>query len=509
MTDELEISVQSRPSATAQPMQNILTGWLSVLANSDEAPPYWSRKRDQWMREFVRQPGNDILAGTVSTVVAKVAGTGWYLEGPERTANLYRNILIQQSDFGAGWDVMIQKVVTDYLTQDAGGWMERIREGEQGAALGVAALDNAQMWITGDPEYPAQYSTTFQADATDDKRNMLRLHRSQIVHLVDSPSPRESLLGVGFCAVSRALTTARILMDIARYEREKLSDLPPAGLLLLNNLSQQQWQDLQKQYDTRQEQRGNQVWRQVMVAFGLDPTVPLSAEMVSFSQLPESFDKMTTTELAVYSFALAFRIDPREIWPVSSGTLGTATEAEVMHLKARAKGAGLLLTELERALNDGFTLPASLVFKFDFQDSEEDSQSVAIAREKAAFIRALWEPPRQGAMSEVSGEGLISRDEARSWLVREGLFEEDELLVMEDEGRADDVEAAKSRFRIDLGPKVRAYQDGRTIRMKPRARQFAIPDMALKAAAENYVAGRIGMDTLAEFAIGAAVEARL
>jgi hypothetical protein len=91
------------------------------------------------------------------------------------------------------------------------------------------------------------------------------------------------MLNVGFCAVSRALTVARILMDIARYEREKLSDLPPAGLLLLNNLSQQQWGDLQKQYDTRQQQRGNTVWRQVMVAFGLDPSVPLSAEVSSRS----------------------------------------------------------------------------------------------------------------------------------------------------------------------------------------------------------------------------------
>ena len=502
MTDEMiDQSIQTRPAA-GQPLTSMLTGWLQVMTDSDEAPPYWSRARDTWLRDFVVTPGNDLLAGTISTVIAKVAGTGWYLEGPERTANLYRKIFLQQSDFGGGWDSLMAKCVADYLTQDAGGWIERIREGEEGAALGLAALDNSQMWISGDPEYPASYTTAFQADAEPDKRDWQKLTRAQLIHLVDTPSPRERMLGVGFCAVSRALTTARILMDIARYERERLSDLPPAGFLLLNNMSQQQWGDLQKSYDVRQRQRGNEIWRQVMVAFGLDPSVPLSAELVSFSQLPEAFDKQTTTEIAIYSFALAFRIDPREIWPVSSGSLGTATETEVMHMKARAKGAGLILTQLERAFNDGLTLPASLNFKFDFQDTEEDQASAAIAQQKADFIRKLWEPSSVGT-------GIVSTEEARAWLVREGLFDEEELMVLDEEGRAEDVEEAKSRYHIDLGPKVRAFSDGRTLRLKAPSRIWHVPDLALKSAAMNYAQGKIDADTLAEFAIMRSVDGRL
>lgn len=500
MTDDLTLSVQTKPTGVASPAHSQLTGWLQILANADEAPPWWSRKRDAWLREFVKSPGNDLLVGTIATVIAKVAGTGWYLEGPERTCNLYRKVLLQASEFGDGWDSMINKVVYDYLTQDAGGWIERIRQGEEGAALGFAALDNARMWVTGDPAYPAEYQTSFAAEG--EKAQAQRMVRAQLIHLVDCPAPDERMLGVGFCSVSRALTTAHILMDIARYEREKLSDLPPAGLLMLNNMSQNQWQDLQAGYDTRQQQRGNEVFRQVMVAFGLDPTLPLSAELFQFSQLPDAFDKRTQTELAIYSFALAFRVDPREIWPVSSGSLGTAAETEVMHRKALAKGAGLLLTDIERALNDGYSLPASVTFHFDFQDTAEDEQAMAIANAKADFIHKLWAPAAMG-------DGLISREEARAWLVREGLFEEDELLVMDDDGRADDIEAAKSWHAVDMGPKVRAHRNGRTVRLKAGGRKWVVPDMALKAAAQNYALGRIDMDTLAEFAIGAAVEARL
>jgi len=464
---ELKASVQSRPDATGVggPATNYLTDWLQVMADSDAAPQYWSRRRDEWLRDFCKLPGNDLLAGTIATVTAKVATTGWYLEGPERTANLYRNILQSKSDFGAGWSMMVQKAVEDYLTQDAGGWIERIRTGKQGAAIGLAALDNAQMYVIGNPEYPAEFAPYFSEESQD----RIPMHYSQVIRMVDAPSPESKMLGVGFCAVSRALATAQVLMDVVTYERERLSDLPPAGLLMLNNMSKNQWEDVQKRYDVRQQQRGNQVWRNLMVAFGLDPAMPLQAELFSFSSLPEHYDKRTQTEIAIYSFALAFRVDPREIWPVSAGPLGTATEANIQHLKARGKGAGLLLTEIERVLNDRLTLPPSLLFRFDYQDVEEDRQAAEIAQLKAEYIRTLAEPfaARGGVVEEAA---IISREEARAWLVREGLFDEEDLMTMDDEGRATDTEEAKSLFHVDLGPRVRAYSSGRTVHLEKRRR---------------------------------------
>ena len=78
---------------------------------------------------------------------------------------------------------------------------------------------------------------------------------------------------------------------------------------------------------------------------------------------------------------------------------------------------------------------------------------------------------------------------------------------MDDEGRASDTEEAKA-FRVDLGPKARAYSDGRTVRLKAPARKWFVPELALKTAAANYVQGRISTDTLAQFAIDVAVEER-
>lgn len=505
LTPDMRRSVQSHPKvgkdadSVGTTTDLLFGGCLQVWAQMDCAPGYSTQanQRDQWLRAFVKLPGNDLLVGTVATIVSKVATTGWAIEGPERTANLYRKILLLQADFGAGWTTLVEKLAWDYLTQDKGGFMERIRSGRKGAALGFAQMDSELCTLTGDPTRPVVYKEK------DSKAEPVPLHPSQVVHLVDSPAPKKSLNNRGFCAVSRAWTTAHILMDIAVYEREKLSDLPPAGLLLINNMSKDQWQDIGKTYETQQRQQGNRVWRDLLVAFGLDPAIPLQAELLNFSNLPDHFSKRDATEIAIYSFALAFREDPRELWPVSAGSLGagTATESNIQHMKARAKGTGMILTEIERGFNDGLSLPPSLTFRFDFQDTEEDQQSAEIANMKAEYITKLWKP------DAAAGTGIISTEEARSWLVRQGLFDEEDLATTDDEGLATDVETAKSWGSIDMGPRIRAHSDGRTVRLQRRLWPVAkAAEGVLGRVQENLRLQRITPEAAAEWALGELID---
>jgi hypothetical protein len=455
-TPQEKKSVQTFPDAVAGEGGTPDVFWLHLSTSRDEAPTYWSYARDAWLREFVYRPGNDLLVGAMSTVAAKVATTGFVLEGPERTANFYRNKLVNQIDFGAGWSSFIMKWVWDYLSQDTGGWAEQIgqkatvtsnRLGPRtGAAMGWSHLDNGQLRLTADPQWPATW-VPYWADKKNPEQDAILMHRSRLMQIVDSPTPNVRRRFIGFCAVSRSLATAQILLDITQYERERLSDLPPAGLLLVNNLTQNQWEDLEKRYSVRQQQQDNRTWKDIMVAFGIRPEIPVTAELLSFSNLPEHFDKKTATEIAIYSFALAFRIDPREIWPVATGSMGTATEANIQHLKARAKGPGLIMTDIERIFNSGTTIAPSLTFQFDFQDAEEDLQSAAVANAKADFITKL------------TNSQILDADMARQWLVKEGLFDEQDLLAFGAEEQASDVEEAKSLLALDMGPRTRVFSD--------------------------------------------------
>jgi len=335
---------------------------------------------------------------------------------------------------------------------------------------------------TGDPEYPFEYLRT----GSD---GVVKMHRSQVCHIVDMASGRDSDRGVGFCSTSRALTTAHILRDVIRYKRERLSDLMPSGLLLINNLNKGQWSDITEQYDARQHNQGNKVWRDVMVALGVDPAYQIQAEFIEFSQLPDGYDDKTATEIAIYTFALAFREDPREFWPVSSGPLGTATEAELQARSARIKGEGIICTAIERQLNRPEALPEAVMFHFDYQDDEQDKLAAEIGNIKSQTMRRLWEPAKMlGIVGEQMAEGeqefeegqegeqarggtqltgaagIITTEMALSWLVR------DRVIPWDIVGQPVEVErlydTTSLRKLSGWGPRVRLYKDSRCLKYR-------------------------------------------
>jgi hypothetical protein len=123
--------------------------------------------------------------------------------------------------------------------------------------------------------------------------------------------------------------------------------------------------------------------------FGLDPAQPASAELISFANLPEAFNELETTNTYANVLALAFGVDVREFWPITGGSLGTATESLVMHQKARGKGVGEVIGMIERVLN-WKVLPDSATFAFDFRDDEEDMLTADIDDKRAGTIMSMW-----------------------------------------------------------------------------------------------------------------------
>jgi hypothetical protein len=507
-------SVQDRKKASSSTMmaasQQAQTFVWHVTSSMSKCPAYWSVGRDNWLANFVKREGNDILAGVLATVLAKVVSTNWYIEGPVLLATLARNMLLHMSEFYGGWDRMVSKWANSYLGRDFGGVVERFRSSQSdhdGPALGYAHLDESLCLPTGDPEWPVVYNNP--------KRGPIKMHRSQVMHIVDSPESRDIYKEVGYCSVSRSLTTALILLDVLRHKRELLSDLPPSGIMFINNLSPTQWDDIVANYDARQHNQGNEVWRDVLVALGVDPAYPITVELLKLSQLWEGYDEKVFTELAVYAFALGFRKDAREFWPVSSGALGTATETEIQHQKAKAKGEGSIFVAIERQFNAPESLPLGTFFRFDYQEDEEDQLAAEIKGLKITNVRRLWEAspaaskgmpfvnqqededqvdtattPREEEEEEKNEEekereaerrykaqeekdwsegqgqiegqgqeeahGIITTEEARNLLVRWNVVPADILNIGVDVARLYDVQGLEEYF----GPPVRVYRNG-------------------------------------------------
>lgn len=453
-------SVQTKPEGVdGDSFANMAeTFLLSVGGDWEKAPTWWSRARDEWLSDFWRKEGNDLLAGAVATMTAKIETTNWYLEGPEEIVKFYRNVLLHETDFGRGWDSFISKWVQSYLVRDGGGLAERARASLRdrgGPALNFHHLDESRCYYTGDPKWPVAYET-------GDK--LRRIHTANLMRIVDMPSSKDKDRGYGFSSVSRAVSTALILQMLVKYKKERLSDLPPAAILLMNNMQEGQWRDIMKKYDARLQNRDVGFWRDLLVAFGYDPEFPVSAELFTFSDLPEHYNETDAMNMAVYTFALAFRVDPREFWPVSSGPLGTAKETNIQHIKAKGKGAGIIFTAIERQLNDPLSLPKSLKFKFDYRDDEEDLQAEAIKKAKIENIRRMWEASPNMITTEGTeeGTGMITREEARKLLIIQDILPKE---FSEDVWGIEEVDRERLYDVRSYGPVVRAYRDGTFLRL--------------------------------------------
>lgn len=381
------VSVQDR-NEHIEPIMGGMPSPITFWSTDDVAPNWDAGDRDTFLRSFWKRFGNDILQAVLAASIAKVQTQNFVIEGPEDIAEFYMNQFLHESDFGRGYSVLVARGVQDYYTQDNGWFMERKRSepGDyEGPCLGLAHLDSARMKPSGNDEFPYTYQDVFG--------EYHLMHRSQFIRIVDMPTPVTGYRHHqrGFCALSRAMSTAMILTLLVAMKREKLSDLPPSALAVFNNINKRQFDAALTLHNSEQREKGNAVWKTLLPLFGIDPAHPASVNFISLREVWEGFSDMEAHNVAVYTFAAAWRMDPREVWPVSSGPLGTGKEAEVQHEKAKGKSFGLLFTEMEREFNAPLTLPPDVSFKLKIEDSEEEQLQATVHSTQIGNVKSMQE----------------------------------------------------------------------------------------------------------------------
>lgn len=377
--------------------------WTLFETYSDDVPAWGDlprlSERAARLREFARV--EPILAGAVASMVSKLVSLDWQIVGGRNRVRRYHEILAEAED-GLGWSHFVDRWAQDYLTTDGGGFVELARDGEGGPVAALYNLDSARVVPTGNASIPYRYHP-----ASGDRAIPLFPHDFALA--VDMPSADESKLGIGFCAVSRALKAARVLLALYAYDEEQLSDLPPKGLAAITGLTQSEVMEAFKLYDARRREKQQTTFKGVLWLAALaNPLQQIDVKLVPFSTLPDHFDRQQAITLYVYTLALDFGVDVREFWPASQ-TGATKAEAEIQAQKAKGKGFGRALMAFEREIN-WKVLPPGLQFSFDQKDSEDDLARETIRARVIDNVRRLWEP------SPATGTGIISTEEARRLL---------------------------------------------------------------------------------------------
>lgn len=384
---------------------NFLRYW--TVKGIKTLPPYGDISRDEFLATCWQQ--EPILAGAIYSMIAKMSSLQWSITGRRLVSREAARTFANAAYIGGyEWGGFISSTAEDFYTADRGAFWELARGGRSytsrliGNLEEIGHMDTLNCWLTGNTKYPVVYTSSTIGQT-------IKFKSGEFVHFASMPSSREDKYGIGFCAVSRAYSAAKLLMGLHDYDTEKLSNLPPEGVAAVTGLTMDEFNDAITLWMTKRQQDSSLTFPQVLWLIGSQPNAEVSVNMTPFSSIPESFDRQSVVDHYVATLALCFGVDAREFWPITSGALGSASESEIQHLKAKGKGPGEFISTIERHLNA--ELPEDSSFAFDTQDIQEDMIAAQVAK---AWIDAFW-PLYQGIPNpniapppQLGGSGLPS-----------------------------------------------------------------------------------------------------
>lgn len=390
----------------------------------DDSPyPYRpnSRARDAWLREIWKKEPH--LAGVMNGAVAIDKNRTWTLTGPIRQVTQYSNVLDAAED-GRGWRHFISKAATNYYASDMGTLVEVGRDGPVGPARAFYNVDPAQAMLTGDRDLPLAYYPT------QDEVQLWTPY--DFFRVASMPSTDVRYRDLGFCAVSRAIELVKLLMAVYQYDQEMLGARAPKGLLLLQNVTEEQWDQAMAARDARLDSFEQKHYGGVAVLAQFGPD-EVDAKLVALSQLPAEFDREAVTNQIMYGLALCFGYPPDEFWPVQFGALGRGTETQIHHMRGAGKGGSDFLLGFSERMQD--ELPPSLVFSFEHRDSQESIQEALVYDAWAAVADKLYQ----------GGTGPLTLEEVRRMLVHHNVIMGDELTTDDNSGSSQ-ADKLRSRY---------------------------------------------------------------
>lgn len=429
----------------------LLDAGLAVATRRITDVPYYGgpvRARDHALDTVFHLPGLGPVQAAVSLRTQKVGTTDWYMEGPRKTA-VYYHAILHNANFGKGFEDFQARFVKDFDTKDNGAFVEIIGDAPPlrdskgaivydrttgkavpdvngplaGPVRAIANLDSLRCTRTGDPEYPVVYE--------DIKGRRHKIHATRVWYTADMPSNDERRYGVGFCALSRAVSAAQQLFKWGEMANEMLDDFPSSGVLVIRQMAKALFDEQMKAYEKGRQMNEQDFYHGLITLFFQNKDG--GVELVPFRQVWSSFDDRKFYDVLIDLTAMAWNMDRQELAPLATSSLGSGAQSGQLAKKSRGKGVHNTLLLLERFVNS--LTPQSVTFHYDYTDEDQELQRAQIAQMKVNTILALYTAKNPDSNVNIDtvavqtpaingkvSEGIIDRDEARYWLVKDGVM---------------------------------------------------------------------------------------
>lgn len=380
--DSLNKSVIGTPDE-ARGIPSALTGFVmwAVAQAGDEFIPWGAapKQRDKQLRDFITQ--ETYLSSALGIVTGRNAAMSWEVTGDEATAEAAHDML-NNANHGGGWEEFITQTSLDLYTQDCGAFVELMREEDspESPVIGVAHLDSARCFLTGQPEEPVWYQ--------DLHGRYHPMKWYQVVQLLEQPSAiTPASLGffmkLQYSAVTRLLRSAQILRSIEVYTDEKISGRFTRGVHLLQGVSEDLVHQALQRSEIEADARGLMRYMGPTMVAATDPQATVGVATLDVAALPDGFSESEMIKNYITVLAMAFGTDYQEFAPLPGGNLGTSAQSEVLHAKSRGKGPGLFRSLIQRLMNLHGVLPSNVQFEWTEMDIEAAEQEATVAKMRA------------------------------------------------------------------------------------------------------------------------------
>lgn len=242
-------------------------------------------------------------------------------------------------DGSQGWFDVSDKLADNVITQDNGGVLEILdsadninRDGSL-PRLGFGGFrfwDSSQVIRKSDDEYPV--AILYKPEGQPSEKQY-RLHKSRVFSIVDMPSTKPELNGIGYCAVSRATDFFTDLDNLTETKNENYGDGEADQLWLLKSdaIPQVSAGDnfLKGIHDDYLINRSNSGTQKTARRGFIEMPQNSDFEIVNARALPEGFDESTTIDNAMKGMASAFNVPLRFIWTITTRGLGDTSSADL------------------------------------------------------------------------------------------------------------------------------------------------------------------------------------
>ena len=456
-------SVQAVPPDTGESGSLL---WWTGGSLDDYVPvaEYGSRQRQEDLRAFSLVAPMCLNAESVLT--KKIQALLWTVEAGRNLVVKWQDTL-NNLDNGEGWDTFVARWVRAYSESDYGGYAEILRGAprwavdadgqltERGAKaleegkdrswpiVNAQVMDPCQCVPSADREFPLVYYNSHSG-----AKHRLRDH--QFMRILDMPGVDDSKSGQGICAISRAVWAAQEDRMTTRYGFEAMSENPGTGMVLAN-VNQQLLETALKSAKQERMARGVVYYKGMLFLPVLNPSGSVKLEYLTFSHLPENFNRTEDYSRIKEIVASAFGLDVLELGSIPGHNLGSGAQATVAADKARGKGIGALIQGIERQFHLKF-LPPSVQLEIKKHDIGEQKDR--------AELDQFYFQNAQGMMSS----GAFTAEMALQYLADMGSIPMEYPYMLVDLTNTEelrDSEAAEKSKRD--GPRVKIDRKGKVL----------------------------------------------